>query len=109
MKKGCPKSSLACKIFWWALKFSSQTIPKANHLLAAAGQLKKRRSAVSYSLLWHITQLYPSSNTFLLLLKIFLVFDLSLRSSQAKNLIFGIHLVFHISRIALLGLSSPNW
>jgi hypothetical protein len=58
--------------------------------------------------LWHITQLYPSSSTFFLLLKIFLVFNLSLRSSQAKNLIFGIHLVFQMSRMALLGLSSLN-
>jgi hypothetical protein len=56
----------------------------------------------------HITQLYPSSNTFLLL-KIFLVFSLSLRSSQAKNLILGMQLVFQMSRIALLGLSSLNW
>jgi hypothetical protein len=59
--------------------------------------------------LWHITQLYPSSSTFLLLLKMFLVFNLSLRSSQAKNLILGMHLVFQMSRIALLGLSSLNW
>jgi hypothetical protein len=59
--------------------------------------------------LWHITQLYPSSSTFLLLFKMFLVFNLSLRSNQAKNLIFGMHLVFHIPRIALLGLSSLNW
>jgi hypothetical protein len=58
--------------------------------------------------LWHITQLYPSSNTFFLLLKIFLVFNLSLRSSQTKNLIFGIHLVFQMSRMTLLGLSSLN-
>jgi hypothetical protein len=59
--------------------------------------------------LWHITQLYPSSNTFLLLFKIFLVFNLSLRSSQAKNLSFGMHFVFQMPRIALLGLSSLNW
>jgi hypothetical protein len=58
--------------------------------------------------LWHITQLYPSSSTFFLLLKIFLVFNLSLRSSQAKNLIFGIHLVFQMSRMTLLGLSYLN-
>jgi hypothetical protein len=32
------------------LKFSSQTIPKENHLLAEAGQLKKRWTAVSSSL-----------------------------------------------------------
>jgi hypothetical protein len=59
-------------------------------------------------LLWNITQLYPSSSTFFLLLNIFLVFNLSLRSSQAKNLIFGIHLVFHMPRMARLGLSSLN-
>jgi hypothetical protein len=52
--------------------------------------------------------LYPSSSTFFLLLKIFLIFNLSLRSSQAKNLIFGIHLVFHMPRMAQLGLSSLN-
>jgi hypothetical protein len=58
MKKGCPKSSPACKSFWWTLKFSSQTIPNANHLLVAAGQLKKRWAAVSSSLLWHITVVF---------------------------------------------------
>jgi hypothetical protein len=41
MKKGCPKTSWACKSFWWTLKFSSQTIPNASHLLAAAGQLRE--------------------------------------------------------------------
>jgi hypothetical protein len=42
MKKGSPETALACKIFWWTLRFAPQTIPKANHLLTAAGQLKKR-------------------------------------------------------------------
>jgi hypothetical protein len=28
MKKGSPKTVLACKIFWWTLRFSPQTTPK---------------------------------------------------------------------------------
>jgi hypothetical protein len=39
----------------------------------------------------------------------FLVFSLSLRSSQAKSLIFGIHLDSRTHRTALLGLIWRNW
>jgi hypothetical protein len=28
MKKGCPKTSWACKSFWWTLKFPPKQFPK---------------------------------------------------------------------------------
>jgi hypothetical protein len=99
MKKGPLKACLAICNFWWMLAFSSQVMPSENHLLDAEEQLKNRCSEVSSTPFWQRTQLYPDCRNFFFLLRIFLVFSLSFRSSQANSFIFGTHFVFQIQRI----------
>lgn len=109
MKKGWTNNWLAKSSFWWTLTFSSQVIPKANHLHIVEGQSKNKCSRVSSVLSWHKAQLYPSSRNLFLLLNMFLVFNISFSNSQAKNLIFGIHFVLQIQMIVLWGCNDLNW
>jgi hypothetical protein len=74
----------------------------------AEGQEENRCSIVSSTFMWHRAQLYPSSKNLFLLLKIFLVFNMSLRSSQAKNLILGTQLLSQLQTMDFPGWSSLN-
>jgi hypothetical protein len=63
--------------------------------LVLKGQWNNKCLMVSSGGLVHIKQEYPEFSVNFLLLNIFLVFNLSVRTSQPKNFTLGVHLDFH--------------
>jgi hypothetical protein len=83
-------------IIWKMLPCTFQTKPRQNQRETLDEQSKKRCISVSSTSSRHSTQLYPSSKCLCRRRSMFLVFNLSLSSNQAKNLIFGTHFDFQI-------------
>jgi len=94
MKKGMFCCCLACAILGYKLRPVFHCIPIFSQHLLEKGQSKKRWSRSSSIPAVHRTQCSSSSSNKFLFLSIVLVFSISTRTSQAKNLTLGVHLDF---------------